>query len=235
MIRFLQPADAMRSYAEAQKNRALGDFVNEILRSVNAQAFMEWREIDLRFLERRTGLERERLVRGLGFLQERGLIGWRPPGDAVTLELLEHRARKLPIDDASVRSARKRAEWRLAEMLRYARSITCRRHFLLAYFGEPSPERCGKCDVCLGRHRPKVISPDEEPVLRGILEAVREGLPREEWLSWESSSDREIEGLLVWLVQEGYLHATDPIEDRFELTERGRAFLQRQRDSGSHG
>lgn len=227
MIRFLRPADAIRRYAGAQKQRALAAFVDELLRSVNAQAFTEWRPIEVRLLEKRTGLERERLMKGLAFLQERGLLGWRPPGTALLLQLNEHRAQRLPIDDAAVRRARRQAESRLADMLRYARSITCRRHFLLSYFGEPSPEHCGTCDVCLGRHRPKVILPEDEPALRHLLGAVREGQPRAQWLERAPVPDHRLDGLLDWLVREGYLQAPDPLEERFLLTEKGEAYLTR--------
>jgi len=227
MIRFLQPADAIRRYAGAQKQRALAAFVDDLLRSVNAQAFTEWRPIDVRLLEQRTGLERERLMKGLAFLQERGLLGWRPPGTALLLQLNEHRAQRLPIDDAAVRRARRQAEIRLADMLRYARSITCRRHFLLSYFGEPSPEHCGTCDVCLGRHSPKVILPEDEPVLRHLLDAVREGQPRARWLERAPVPDHRLDGLLDWLVREGYLQAPDPLGERFLLTEKGEAYLTR--------
>jgi ATP-dependent DNA helicase RecQ len=42
-----------------------------------------------------------------------------------------------------------------AEVRRYARTRGCRRRVLLAYFGElDAPERCGKCDRCLGNDDP---------------------------------------------------------------------------------
>lgn len=52
-------------------------------------------------------------------------------------------------------AARERAEQRvaveesrIAMMRTYAEAPGCRRHFVLGYFGEDSPERCGNCDWC---------------------------------------------------------------------------------------
>jgi len=41
----------------------------------------------------------------------------------------------------------------LREMVRYCETTTCRKHFLLAYFGEkPTGPACGTCDVCYCCH-----------------------------------------------------------------------------------
>lgn len=59
-----------------------------------------------------------------------------------------------PVDDAvaaAVDADEQRetfAESRLAMMRGYAETDGCRRRFLLSYFGEQAPERCGNCDVC---------------------------------------------------------------------------------------
>jgi ATP-dependent DNA helicase RecQ len=48
-----------------------------------------------------------------------------------------------------VAEARRRAERSRLEMLRgYAETTSCRRRYLLAYFGEELPEPCGRCDTC---------------------------------------------------------------------------------------
>ena len=44
----------------------------------------------------------------------------------------------------------KRVEWqKLEAMLGLCEITTCRRHALLQYFGDQSPEACGNCDACL--------------------------------------------------------------------------------------
>jgi len=226
LIRFSRSAGQVRRYADGLSNKALREFVQTLLRTVHADAFTDWWRIDLRRLVQRMDVPRARVQRGMMYLEDRGLLQWRPPGEALQVELEFPRSRKLPVDDRSVQMARKRAETRLKSMIRYAQSITCRRHFLLTYFGETSRERCGKCDVCMGRHRPETVTPKDEPILRQILASVAEGNVRETWADAISSPRYRVDALANWLVEEGYLQLDDPLEGQFSLTEKAESFLE---------
>lgn len=227
LFRFTQPAGTVRRYAQSRANEALARFVRTVLRTVHADAFSDWHTVDLRLLERRSGLSRERLQRGLDFLQDHGLIDWRAPGRTLYVQLAMPRARKIPVDGRAVRRARRRAERRLNYMLRYARSVTCRRHFLLTYFGEASPSQCGTCDVCLGRHQVDAIMPEDEPTLRRILQCVEEGMPRDEWFDAASPPAHRIDGLVDWLMQNGYLQLDEPFEGQFAVTDKARQRMKK--------
>ena len=49
----------------------------------------------------------------------------------------------------ALQEARKQVESSRLDMMRaFCEARTCRRRFVLTYFGEPAPERCGNCDVC---------------------------------------------------------------------------------------
>ncbi|NBC17962.1 MAG: RecQ family ATP-dependent DNA helicase [Bacteroidetes bacterium] len=227
LIRFEQSPDRVRSYAHGLDNQALSRFVLDVLRIVHADAFRGWWDIDLRRLERRTAVDRARLLRGLSFLQERGLIKWRGPDDGRRIELLTARAARLPIDDLTIRRDQRRAERRLADMQRYARSVTCRRRFLLSYFGEQSPARCGRCDVCLGRHAAVTITPDDEPLLRRILLAVDDGQSPMAPEAVPAEEDRRRHQALVdWLVQEQYLDVKNPLDEEYRLTDQAYRMLE---------
>jgi ATP-dependent DNA helicase RecQ len=215
----------VRRYAADLDNQALAAFVRTLLRTVHADAFADWWRIDLRLLERRTDLDRDRLLRGLRYLQDRGVVQWRPPGAALQLDLSFPRARRLPVDDSAVQQARRRAEERLDYMIRYAQSVSCRRRFLLTYFGETSDARCGTCDVCMGRHRPEVVTPDDEPLLRQILECVDAATPRDAWFDDPPRADYRIDQLVDWLVDRGHLRLDDPLDGTYVVTEKGEAFL----------
>jgi ATP-dependent DNA helicase RecQ len=224
-IRFQAAMGAVRRYANDLDNTALAGFVRTLLRQVHADAFSTWWPLDVRRLTERMDLSRERLNRGLHYLQERGLLDWRPPGNALQVELEFPRARKLPVDDAAVQAARARAETRLEYMLRYARGTACRRRFLLTYFGEAAPAPCGACDVCLGRHDPPPITPEQEPHLRTILRQVDAGRPRDDWFDADEVPRPEVDRLVNWLVARDYLRMDAPLEGTFELGPEARGFL----------
>ncbi|PQJ34192.1 helicase [Salinibacter sp. 10B] len=225
LIRFREGAGAVRQYANGLDNRALARFVRTLLRLVHADAFSEWWPLDVRTVARRTELSRERLGRGLQYLEERGLLEWRPPGDALQVDLCFPRAKKLPVDDRAVQNARQRAETRLTYMLRYARSVSCRRHFLLTYFGERSAEQCGACDVCLGRHEAPVVTPEDESVLRAIVQRIGDAVPREEWFDEAPVPRHRVDALVNWLVERGWVTMDDPLDGTFSLTDDGRAWV----------
>jgi ATP-dependent DNA helicase RecQ len=224
LLRFLQPAEALRRYAEALEQPALAAFVRALLRGVHAEAFHGWTDMDLRALERRTRLPRERLLKGLDFLAERGLLAYHAPGEGLRFRLLAARTRQVVLDRRGLEASRARSAKRLEEVVRYLRAVTCRRRFLLAYFGEAAPERCGSCDVCLGRHRPAVITPEDEGPLRAILAHVRAGDPAEAWLPEAGLPPHRVAGLADWLVHEGHLRLLDPLEGTYALTELGERF-----------
>ncbi len=224
LLRFRQPPERVRQYADGLGNDALARFVRTLLRSVHAEAFSGWSDMDLRALERRTGLGRDRLLHGLDFLAQHELLAYHPPADDLRVVMAGPRTATVLVDATALRSARDRAETRLDDVLRYTRAATCRRHVLLGYFGERSSERCGQCDVCLGRHRPAFVTPDDEPALRQILRHVAAGDPRSAWLG--GVPQRKVLGLVDWLVHEGHIRTLDPLAESYELTDTGRRFAE---------
>ena len=82
-------------------------------------------------------------------LKDRGLLDWRPRGMGARYRLLEpFRADGLGVDwDAEVRKHRHDLE-KLRKMQAYAYQRGCRTRFVLSYFGESAPWRCGRCDRC---------------------------------------------------------------------------------------
>lgn len=233
LIRFTQPADHVRAYAARLTNESLGTFVEDLLRIVHADAFSTWWELDMRSLEKRTGIDRARLLRGLDFLREHQLFDWQAPERSLRLQFLEARSSRIPVDGRRVRQSRERAEAQLEDMIRYARSTSCRRQFLLTYFGEGAPDRCESCDVCVGRHDPVVVTDSDEPILQRILESISTGRPREEWSGRPGVPPYRLERLLGWLMQEGYLTASGPMRAELELTPRGRRYVERSLRQGT--
>lgn len=65
---------------------------------------------------------------------------------------------------------------RIDAILHYAESEdNCRNRMLLDYFGEHAAENCGKCDVCLKRHKPQTLSKEVEHASDSIVRLLSDG------------------------------------------------------------
>ena len=223
-LRIRQTPANVKHFGARLKNASLAGFVDVLMRTVHADAFADWWELDLRLLERKAGCSRTQVLENLAFLEQRELLHWIPPGASLKVMFNEPRTARLVLDHDRSEHAKRRALRRLSDMLRYVRSVSCRRHFLLKYFGESSAEQCGTCDICMGRHEAVVVTPDEEPALRFILEQVRKGEPVA--AGEQVGSKKKLSGLLRWLVQEEYLIPQDMLEESFELSDKARQFLE---------
>lgn len=102
------------------------------------------------------GITRERLAEQLELSPRTlaRLVGLLEDGGSVTVDEEALRALDLSAADASARAveqaaARQRVEASRAQMMQqYAETASCRRQFILGYFGETLPEPCGNCDNC---------------------------------------------------------------------------------------
>ncbi|MDT7857969.1 RecQ family ATP-dependent DNA helicase [Rubrivirga sp. S365] len=195
-------------------------FVRALSRELPPAAAAGWTAVRLDRLAPSLGLAPARLDAGLDHLAGRGAIEVRRPAQGLTLAWAAPRSRFAPTDGGALGGDRRRAGRRLDDVLAYASGAGCRRQHLLAYFGEPAPPRCGRCDVCLGRHRAGEVTPADEPALRGLLRAAEQG----ETAAAPGRRERE---LADWLAHEGYLRLTDPLAVRYELTPKGQRHLER--------
>jgi ATP-dependent DNA helicase RecQ len=99
-------------------------------------------------LKEETGLSDSKLATAVSRLEDAGALEVRPDGDVA-------KAPSAPPPDEAVRDAfiddQRRREFdrsRVDMMRAYAETADCRRHFVLAYFGEPYEPPCGACDNC---------------------------------------------------------------------------------------
>ena len=73
--------------------------------------------------------------------------------------------------------------------------------------------------MCLGRHRPATVTPDDERALRQLLDAAaRDALHG-------TDAPRRQRELADWLVAQGLLRLDDPLAGRFALTPAGQRRL----------
>lgn len=88
----------------------------------------------------------------------RGILNYTPPfrgrGIEITSTFVDWE--KTPIDLEEYKRQEQLQRERLAIMEEYVKTKTCRRKYLLGYFGEKySKANCGGCDICLNWHSPE--------------------------------------------------------------------------------
>ena len=218
-VRLPRGRDGLAQAVEAE-TPAVQAFADALVRRLPPEASQAGAPLWTDSLAQALGLPVGRLDAGLDYLAERRALEVVRTGRGLTLAWRGARAQRAPLDAQALERGRRRGHARLDSVVRYANSVGCRRQHLLAYFGEPAPSRCGRCDVCLGRHRPAVVTPDDEPALRGLLAAVARGEP-----AAGHHAPRRDRQLADWLVAEGLLRLADPLDARFELTPAGQRRL----------
>ncbi|MFJ6455927.1 RecQ family ATP-dependent DNA helicase [Paenarthrobacter sp. NPDC091669] len=108
-----------------------------------------------------TGFPARRVTALVNQLEEVGAVSTGKRGTR-----LESKARLSTLVGRAVEraEARQRVEQsRLTMMRGYAETDSCRRQFLLGYFGEDLPEPCGNCDPCADRHDDDTLDRAPQP------------------------------------------------------------------------
>ncbi|MGN6370640.1 MAG: RecQ family ATP-dependent DNA helicase [Phycisphaerae bacterium] len=122
--------------------------VEKVIDTLTDPRVAEGDAIDLKKVAEETDLSQQKLKRTLSKLAATGAIDIsptgevRPPEENLDPEAL---AEELA-EEQNLHRAHHQARIKL--MQDYALTKSCRRHYLLNYFGEPSPEICNNCDNC---------------------------------------------------------------------------------------
>ncbi len=209
--------------ARAGQQGALARFVEGLLRMLPAEAFGQPVPLFLRPLAARLKMDANRLARGLHFLAEQGLARWQPHADALVVSLLVPRTRRLVVQDVWLEKARAAAQRRLAHVEALLASPICRQRFVLGYFGEKAPERCGRCDRCRDAARAPGPAAADADALRTLLETLGRG---------EVPPQNTNAALVDWLLAEGYARRDAALETRYTLTPQGQGYLARLSAAG---
>ena len=131
----------------------------------------------------RLGLDRAALTRAMKALASDLPIDYVPPfrGNAVRVNDRSRRPRDLVIDFRELEAKKQREYDKLERMIRYAQASTCRRSYILSYFGDKDAVECGRCDNCGpldGRPSTSPSLPIDNPAGREVVLKVLSGVAR---------------------------------------------------------
>ncbi|MDP3149077.1 MAG: DNA helicase RecQ [Ignavibacteria bacterium] len=136
---------------------------------------------------------------------------------------------------------------KLNKMARLCETQTCRRKFMMNYFGEEYPDYCGSCDVCLSKYEKfdgtiiaqKALSAvarlDQRYGVNFVIDFLR-GSKSEKIMDWQmqlktygvgaDTGKEEWRQYLNDLIVMGYLHQEEGQYPVLKLTEKSRAVLK---------
>ena len=95
-------------------------------------------------------------------------------GDVQTAKyLINASSENEALSEAKRQEVRRQDMERLRQMTDYCKTSGCYRHFLLRYFGERSPERCGSCGNCTAKTQQTDITVQAQKILSGVARVER--------------------------------------------------------------
>ncbi|WP_210481456.1 RecQ family ATP-dependent DNA helicase [Naasia sp. SYSU D00948] len=187
------------------------------LATVHSALVAAGRPVDLKALAAETGFTGRRVADLVNLLTEAGAV--RAVGDAIAA------VRGLPTEKAVERAVEQSAqrerieESRVAMVRQYAETTSCRRQFLLAYFGERLEEPCGNCDTCTSGTAYEQHEESAVEDAAGVPFPVDAPVRHREWGEGTVMSVEE-DRITVFFETEGYRVLSLPAIEQNDLLER---------------
>jgi ATP-dependent DNA helicase RecQ len=167
-VRLLATPERIRSEITGDANPELG--LLRALWKIGGDAIHTGTAVDLDALPPGLG-RRSGATALLDALQSRQFLVWERLGGGMRLTSSGAPLSKFKIDWASIDRRRNAELSKLEAVQRYAYAKTCRRGFVLRYFGDPAAKsRCDGCDNCLGITRQRETGP---PRSKAKLQATK--------------------------------------------------------------
>lgn len=155
------------------ENAAYDGLIKAILRS-RGGAFDHFIPIRESELARRVAKPISAVIEMIQYLQKSGVLSYLPQTDSPQLQFLRPRVdpKHLHIDHHYIQERRSIKEQQMDAVFGYLDSGKCRSQYLLAYFGETGPERCGMCDRCFKAVKEEDL---EDKLMLELVEILGDG------------------------------------------------------------
>lgn len=183
IVRFTADGNDIKRFYNLTRDEIRKKTLMGLLRTIGGAALTQETLFNPDEVARNAELSADEFEKGMKGLTMGRILVYTPPAPRGGIRFLQERlpSRNMRIDEAKVEKERRRALERLNAMERYARVYTCRRDFILEYFGaDPEPNPCGHCDNCReGRAAAapaasKEMPAHEQRAAENILAAVAE-------------------------------------------------------------
>lgn len=190
------------------RNPKMDAIIKTILRTYQG-AFNHYIHLRENQLAKFLKLSRGELSNALQKLNQNRIVHYDPQKDAPQLFFVKERMRAedLIIDQSRYSFLKNRYYDRMKKAIAYAEDPVCRSKQLLKYLGEKNAEKCGICDVCLGRTKAEV-SEDEFKAYQTKIQRLlkKEKLTLEEIVSsFASKRENQILKTMEYLLDEGFI------------------------------
>lgn len=173
-ILFLVERDDLYKFQVA--NAQFDAFIKLVLRSYSG-VFTDYTGIDENYLAQKAKTNVKVIYNYLNKLKQLKIINYIPQRKNPYIIFTENRLndKSVVISKESYKQRKERYVKRLESVMRYADSTSkCRSQILLAYFGQPNANRCGKCDVCLRRNELNLSRYEFDLILEYVKKQLRE-------------------------------------------------------------
>ncbi|MEZ5044943.1 MAG: ATP-dependent DNA helicase RecQ [Saprospiraceae bacterium] len=190
------------------RNPKMDRILKAILRSYHG-AFQDYIKLKETQLAKLLNMPKSELQKAFLLLRQEGIVHYIPQKESPQIVFVAERLAidQLAIDQQLYHFRKNRHLERIQKAIAYAETIQCRQQQLIRYFGEESQEKCGICDVCLGRHETTVDSDEFEKYKLKIQRLLsREQLSLADILgSFTPKHENKVLKVLEYLLDEGFL------------------------------
>lgn len=191
------------------ENPELDRLLKTILRSYSG-IFNDFVKIDLKEISTRSGMDDEKIMNKIRFLEQSGVLQYIPSTMKPQVVYCSPRidSKNIFISDENYRFRKEQARQRLDAILGYVTSSNkCRNQMLLAYFGEKNSKRCGFCDVCIEQNKTEVSELEFSNLKLSISSLLNENDLKIEDIISQLKADKQMEDKVIkalqWLIDNG--------------------------------